>query len=65
MLEDTQRLDICLSDMRLGQRQLREHLERAEREQRELDVTLSVYNVSSIIPAILNHKFLGKKTGFN
>uniref|UniRef100_A0AC34QUK3 Tumor susceptibility protein 101 n=1 Tax=Panagrolaimus sp. JU765 TaxID=591449 RepID=A0AC34QUK3_9BILA len=60
MLEDTQRLDICLSDMRLGQRQLREHLERAEREQRELDVTLSVYNARKRDLTEIISKYTGK-----
>ena len=45
MIEDNQRLDICLNEMRTGQKQLRDSLERAEREQREIELMLSVYNV--------------------
>jgi len=44
MIEDNQRLDICLNEMRTGQKQLRDSLERAEREQREIELMLSVYN---------------------
>ena len=57
MIEDSQRLDICLSEMRTGQKQLRDSLERAEREQREIELMLSVYNV-----CLLNHLFLPNMT---
>lgn len=47
VIEDSQRLDVCLNEMRIGQKQLRDFLEKAEREQRNLDLQLSIYKVCS------------------
>jgi ESCRT-I complex subunit TSG101 len=43
VIEDSQRLDVCLTEMRLGQKQLREFTDKSERDQRDLDLQLAVY----------------------
>uniref|UniRef100_A0A7E5A0A2 UEV domain-containing protein n=1 Tax=Panagrellus redivivus TaxID=6233 RepID=A0A7E5A0A2_PANRE len=43
LIEDTQRLDICLNDMRIGQQKLRSFMEKSEKDQRDLDLTLATY----------------------
>ena len=43
VIDDSQRLDVCINEMRLGQKQLRDFTDKADRDQRDLDLQLAVY----------------------
>jgi|UniRef100_A0AC35GDW3 ESCRT-I complex subunit TSG101 len=43
VIDDSQRLDVCINEMRLGQKMLRDFNDKADRDQRDLDLQLAVY----------------------
>lgn len=45
VIDDSQRLDVCINEMRLGQKMLRDFNDKADRDQRDLDLQLAVYKV--------------------